>query len=97
MTKELAERMFNAIKQEPVFYRHICKTGTRVGSQSLYIAPMTAWSKHIEVMVDTNNRNVFKKAIERFKVAHTDIVEDVRFIKSTDGSTTPYLRFIVKQ
>ena len=63
MKKEIERRLINDFKKVPVFNRHIAKRGYNI--ITTYIAPMSVWSEHIEVLVDIR-RNVFQKALDKF-------------------------------
>lgn len=90
---EIKQDVVNKIKAVSVFAKHIRKRGDFVGSSSIYIAPISIWAYHIEVMVDTR-RNVFKKALNKFKAENKEI-KYACFVRPYD--CIPYLQFVIDE
>ena len=92
MNKEIARKIIDDIHKVPIFERHILKQGSHIGD--FYLAPITIWDNHIEVLVDIR-RHIFKNALDEFVKKHEDVLHIAYHVSGQDF--TPYLCFRVKK
>lgn len=91
--QEFKKNVVKKILAVPTFAKHLAKRGEIMGSNLVFIAPVTIWANHIEVMCDTK-RNVFQKAIKKIMADNKEI-NYVKFIKG--HGFTPYIYFGITQ